>query len=133
MGRLLLAFVLSLSFAAAPAWAQSSFNSTTASYANETISNAAYYIETVNESSYLVFYPNLTQAYADLFKAESIYNTSPAVAVVYANKAIKEASDEYARISSYRNESAIAMAAITIILAALIGRLAMPVRKQRRL
>jgi hypothetical protein len=131
MGRLLLAFVLSLSFVAAPAWAQSSFNSTTASYANETISNAAYYIEAVNESSYLVFYPNLTQAYADLFKAESLYNTSPATAVIYANKAVKEASGEYARISGYRNESAIAMAAITIVLAALIGRLAMPVRKQR--
>jgi hypothetical protein len=131
MGRLLLAFVLSLSFVAAPAWAQSSFNSTTASYANETISNAAYYIEAVNESSYLVFYPNLTQAYADLFKAESLYNTSPATAVIYANKAVKEASGEYARISGYRDESAIAMAAIMIVLAVMIGRLARPVRKQR--
>ena len=131
MRRLLLAFVLLLTLMLAGAKAQSQVNTPTVAYANQTVSNAAYYISQVNESSYLAFYPNLTQAYADLFKAESTYNTSPATAVIYANKAMSEAASEYARIGSYRSESIIAMAALTAVFAILIWRSARRVKRQR--
>ncbi len=131
MRHLLLAFALAFSFAIAAAGAQSQVTNPTVAYANQTVSNAAYYLSQVNESGYLIFYPNLTQAYANLFKAESTYNTSPATAVVYANEAVSEAADEYARISSYRAESIIVMAASTIVLILLLGRVARQVKRQK--
>ena len=129
MRSVLLAFVLSFSFALAAAGAQSQFTNPTVAYANLTVNNAAYYISQVNESGYLIFYPNLTQAYADLFKAESTYNTSPITAVVYANKAVNEATSEYIRISSYKSESVVVMAAATIVLAIVIARTTRRIRK----
>ena len=132
MRRSLLAFLVSFSLVLAAAGAQTQFNGTTVAYANETVANAAYYIQQVNESSYLIFYPNLTKAYADLFKAESVYNTSPSVAVVYANKAATEASHEYARISAYRDESFAAMAAVTVLFVVLLSLVSRRVDRHRK-
>ncbi|MDE1874354.1 MAG: hypothetical protein KGI04_04550 [Candidatus Micrarchaeota archaeon] len=131
MSRLLTAFVVSLFLAMAVAGAQTQINNPTIAYANETVSNAAYYLSQVNESGYLIFYPNLTQAYSDLFKAESTYNTSPSSAVVFANKAVDEANTEYQRISTYRSESAVVMVAFTIFFVLLLGRVARPVKKSK--
>lgn len=130
MRHSLLVFVVSLALVLATAGAQSQVTSPTVAYANLTVSNAAYYISQVNESGYLIFYPNLTQAYADLFKAESMYNTSPSTAVVYANKAVNEAASEYLRISGYRNESVIGMAALTAVFAVVLARVSRRVKRQ---
>ncbi len=126
----LLAFALSVSFAIAVAGAQSQITNPTVAYANQTVSNAAYYISQVNESGYLIFYPNLTQSYSYLAKAQSLYNSSPAAAVIYANKATSEAVAQYARISSYKSESIVVMAAFTIFFALLLGRVMRPVGKK---
>ena len=131
MRHLLLSFALAFSFVIAAAGAQPQVTNPTAAYANQTVSNASYYLSQVNESGYLIFYPNLTQAYSDLFKAESAYNTSPATAVVYANKAVGEAAGEYARISDYRAESIIVMSASIAVLIVLLGRVARQVKRQK--
>ncbi|MCL5239170.1 MAG: hypothetical protein M1286_01705 [Candidatus Marsarchaeota archaeon] len=131
MSRPLAAFIVSLSLAIALAGAQTQINNPTVAYANQTVSNSAYYLSQVNESGYLVFYPNLTQAYSDLFKAESTYNTSPSTAVIFANKAVDEANTEYQRISAYRPEAVVVMAAFTVFFVLLLGRAARPVKKPR--
>lgn len=112
----------------AVASAQSEIGTATRQAANQTISSAANYIELVNESSYLIFYPNLTQAYSDLAKAQNLYNTSPTSSVVYANKAAGEASAEYERISRYKSESIIVMLVLTALFALLLVILMRPVR-----
>lgn len=122
MKAMILAFLLSATLTIALSQAQSQVTNPTVQYANQTVSNAAYYLSQVNESGYLIFYPNLTQAYVNLLKAESIYNTSPASAVVLANKAVSEASTEYARIGTYKTESAVATGAFVVFFAFLLSR-----------
>ncbi|MDE1860710.1 MAG: hypothetical protein KGH72_03240 [Candidatus Micrarchaeota archaeon] len=63
--------------------------------ANLTISNASSYIRTVNESSYLVFRPDLSTAYSDLAIAESYETTSPGLAIAYADEAQSAAQSAY--------------------------------------
>lgn len=100
-------------------------------YANVTINHAIEYVNMVNESSYLLFYPNLTQAYSYLNTSLSLYNSSPADAVVFANKAVGQAMLQYNVINSYRQVSAAAMLLLTLLLLLLLHRLMAPVRKAR--
>ncbi|MDE1768586.1 MAG: hypothetical protein KGH62_04400, partial [Candidatus Micrarchaeota archaeon] len=70
--------IIILAFFAGLASAQQVSNSNyTVQQANATISQVTQYVNTVNESGYLIFEPNLTVAYRDLNKAISLYNTSP--------------------------------------------------------
>ncbi len=77
--------------------------------ANLTIQNVSSYVAMVNESSYLIFSPNLTQAYLYLGKAQQVYTTSPSTAVEYADLAKQSAGSAYSDISSYRSYSLLAM------------------------
>ncbi|MGC8547404.1 MAG: hypothetical protein ACP5MC_00165 [Candidatus Micrarchaeia archaeon] len=92
-------------------------------YANKTIQAAEAYIEKINESTYLVFVPNLTQAYAYLSKAKKVLNASPYEAMVYADEAKKSAAAAYAQLNAYRVPSALAMLAFTIVIAAILARI----------
>ena len=101
----------------------------TAGYANATLAGASSYIRTVNQSGYLIFYPNLTQAYGYLGKAEAAYNrSSPAEAVLYANEARASAEEQYQDIGAYRNESFAVMAVLVVLSA---GVVVMSMRKAK--
>lgn len=128
----ILKIALLLSLTATMAGAQSQLSNTSTEFANNSVSSAAYFLQQVNESGYLIFYPNLTQAYANLAMAQSLYNRSPASAIIYANKAVTEANAEYARISDYRDESMVVMAAFTIVFVLLLARVMRPARAARK-
>ncbi len=98
--------------------------------ANQSIKNATAYLQTVNESGYLIFYPsNLSTAYAYLNKSETAYShKSPALAVEYSDKAILLARSSYLQISYYRNVSIVVMLIFTAIVGLLLYKLMKPVK-----
>jgi hypothetical protein len=130
MRPLFLLFSFFALFAIASAQAQ--IGATTKQTANQTLNTANSTLELVNESGYLIFYPNLTQAYADLSKAQSLYNTSPSGTIVFADKAMNEANAEYQRISGYRTYSMVAMLVFTVFFLVLLFRVIVPVKTARR-
>ena len=81
MRLLLQVALLSLALASAGVLAQQAASGFSAGYANATMARVSAYVESVNESGYLIFYPNLTQAYSYLDKAQAAYNKSPEAAV----------------------------------------------------
>jgi predicted PurR-regulated permease PerM len=83
--------------------------------ANSIINSVLSYTNLINQSSYLIFSPNLKNAYTYLENASSIYNTSPGEAVAYALKAKEIAQAQYNAINSYRLISFVAMLAFSII------------------
>ena len=83
----------------------SNLGSVNSSYALNIINNTYLYIETINESGYLIFYPNLSQSYSLLNKAKEIVNQSPSVAIDLANEAKASADNAYQKIQSYKYAS----------------------------
>ncbi len=117
-----------LAFVAGLASAQQVSNSNyTVQQANATISQVTQYVNTVNESGYLIFEPNLSAAYRYLNKAISIYNMSPNTAVIYADNAYASAHQEYISISYYRTASLPIMIAFTVAMTILLYRFMVPV------
>lgn len=124
-----LLLLLSFAFAIQPASSQVISSNFSKEYANQTINQAIAVLNDVNQSGYLVFYPNLTQAYADLNSSMALYNTSPAAAVVLANKAMYEATAQYDAIGRYRQVSIAVMLVLTAVFAVIIYRIMKPVRR----
>ncbi|MCL5786898.1 MAG: hypothetical protein M1520_01695 [Candidatus Marsarchaeota archaeon] len=98
--------------------------------ANQSIRNATAYLQTVNESGYLIFYPsNLSAAYAYLNKSETAYShNSPALAVEYSDKALFFARSSYLQINYYRTVSIVVMLIFTAVIGLLLYRLMKPVK-----
>ncbi len=80
-------------------------------------SQAESYINSVNQSSYLIFSPNLSAAYSYLGRAQELQNSSPTLAISYAQLATTQASIAYGQISSYKKYAAL----ITLFLTAWVG------------
>lgn len=99
--------------------------------ANLTISSVSSYLRMVNSSSYLIFQPNLTAAYAYLNRSQALANTSPNQAVVYANLALESGKAEYSRTSYHRVASIPIMLAFTCAIALLLYRFMRPVNSKR--
>ncbi len=85
----------------------------TVAQANQTIQNVSAYVQLVNQSAFLIFSPDLTQAHSYLGKAQVYYNSSPSLAVEYALMANASARNAYEAISAYRNYSFLAMLVFT--------------------
>ena len=98
-------------------YSQSSIATTnyTSAYANHTINQTLGYINQVNESGYLIFYPNLASAYAYIQKAQQSATTSPDTAILYAGMATTQAQAEYSRISGYKTLSFWIMVFLSLI------------------
>ena len=90
----------------APANFSNSFNSTLS------------YIQMANQSSYLVFYPNLTDAYFQLYMAKANYTRNISLAYAQLANARADAAVQLARIYSYRPISLAIMVALTVAAAA---------------
>lgn len=98
--------------------------------ANSIINSVLSYTNLINQSTYLIFSPNLRNAYAYLKNASSIYNVSPGEAVAYALKAKEIAQAQYNAISSYRLISFVALLAFSIITLYLLLIYMRPVKHQ---
>ncbi len=132
MRYLNLAFALLLLFAVQPYNAQSvSAQNYTKGQAGLIFSNASAYVNMINQSSYLVFSPNLKQAESDLDRARSLLNTSPVDSVLYSKIAVESANSAYERISTYRGISELGALAFTVIMVLLLYRFMKPVKARR--
>jgi hypothetical protein len=98
--------------------------------ANHSIKNTTAYLQTVNQSGYLFFYPsNLSAAYSYLNKSETAYShNSPALAIGYSDKAMSLAKSSYLQISYYRTISIIVMLIFTVVIGLLLYKLMKPVK-----
>jgi len=99
--------------------------------ARQIINETSNYINLVNESSYLIFYPSLSEAYTYMNNATKVCNTSPDLAVSYALKARQIALQEEDKLNSYRLISLIFMLIFTIIMFFLLYFYMKPVRKTK--
>ena len=131
--RIALLLTLLFSFSAHTAYALTyvpQIGNYTVAFANRTIGNATAYVDMVNQSSYLIFAPNLTQAYGYLAKAQVSYNKTPAVSVFYANQAVSSAGAQYSIIGQYRTISFAVMSVLTVASAFALAMSLMRARKR---
>jgi hypothetical protein len=104
----------------------------TSTQANATIASAYSYVNSVNESGYLIFQPNLTASYGYLSAASRLYNRSPDVAVFDALKAQQLAQQQYSDVV-YGGERALpVMVAVTVILLIVLLKVMSPTRRTAR-
>lgn len=97
---------------------------------NNTIANATAYVNSVNMSAYLIFSPNLTQAYAYLNKANNYSKTSPGSAILYAALAKQSAQMAYSQISAYKKISFAGMVIFTIVAGLILYVYMRPIRRR---
>jgi hypothetical protein len=128
--RTLAILLISLSFMASVSGAQVIGSNSTKAFANTIINNTITIIEAVNESSYLIFSPNLTRAYADLNRSMLVYNVSPEASIVLANRAANDALTQYSLMSAYKEGSLVVMLAMTAVLALILSKVMKPVVKR---
>jgi hypothetical protein len=101
------------------------------SEANASIANATSYISSVNQSAFLLFYPNLSKAYGYLSDAKATYLTSPDAAILYSRQAVSAARNSYGELGRYREISLLFMLAFTIATAAALYKFMLPIKKRR--
>jgi len=99
--------------------------------ARHIINETANYINLVNESGYLIFYPSLSGAYAYMNNATKFCNSSPNLAVSYALKAKQIALQEEEKLNSYKLISLISTLIFTIIMLVMLYFYMKPIRKIR--
>lgn len=93
------------------------YNSTQAlNIINQSIS----YINTINESGYLFFNPNLTQAYVYINRSEENYNSSPNTAVAFAYRAQDSAKEALGVIDEYRTYAFAGISAFSLLFGLLL-------------
>jgi hypothetical protein len=108
----------------------SSFNAT---YTNATITKAEGYVNLINQSSYIIFRPNLTAAYHYLNLSIEAYNKSDGtLSIRYASLAQQSAESAYSQISAYKYDSAAAMVAFTLFIGVILYIHMKPIRKPGR-
>lgn len=90
------------------------------------INSTRSYVDMVNQSAYLIFYPNLTAAYGYLDSAVNVSRTNPAYAQVLLGRARESARIQLAAIDGYRTWSFYILAAASVLFAVLLERLMRP-------
>jgi uncharacterized protein with PQ loop repeat len=111
---------------------QISVSNYTAAQANATIASVYGYVNSVNESGYLIFEPNLTAPYNYLGRASELQNRSPDVAVVDAQTALSLAEQQYNTMSSYRQQSLPIIVAFTVAMLFVLVRVMAPIRAKNK-
>jgi hypothetical protein len=89
------------------------------------------FVDGVNASAYLVFYPNMGGAYNYLYKAENVSKSDPSYAYSLLCKAIDSASYQEEHINNYRLISLVALVALAAALALSLYRLVAPLKNIR--
>jgi hypothetical protein len=122
----LLAALLALLFYGTAVGAQSSNNSNISAAINSTSS----YIQ-VNQSSYLIFYPNLTAAYNYLGMAKNESQLNQDYALSLLSKADQSAKTQQGLILRYQDASAYALAVLAVFLTAVLYVFMRPSKKRK--
>ncbi len=130
----LIAFLFAFALASGMILAQSRIGSENYSsqYANSLITNVSNYIASVNQSSYLIFSPNLTGAYLNLSYAMSNLSYNPSAAVLYAERANSSAYMQFRSMEYYKTASFPVMFAFTLVMLLLLYKFMIPLKKKRR-
>ena len=81
------------------------------------------YLDKVNGSAYLIFYPNLTYAYNALNSAANVSRTNTTEAYALLQAANASAAAAQVRISQYSLASLYALAIISVVFAVVLYRL----------
>ncbi|MGI0100237.1 MAG: hypothetical protein ACREBH_00725 [Candidatus Micrarchaeaceae archaeon] len=92
------------------------------------INSTKQFISTVNQSSYLVFYPNLTESYMYLHMAVNESKSNPGYAYILLGEAKASAQHQKQKLASYKTVSLYVLAAFTLVFAASIYVLMRPYR-----
>ncbi len=79
------------------------------------INATAAYLQTANESGYLIFYPNLTRAYALLNQARNYSQTRPSYATLLLDESMHSAAKQISIIESYAYDATIAVLAMICV------------------
>lgn len=96
--------------------------------ANTVIQNATNYVNLINQSSYLIFGPDLGKAYAYLAQARLIAASNPIGAVIDAELAYYSAEQAYAKISILRQKAFIIITAFALLMAIIMYDLMKPIK-----
>lgn len=89
------------------------------------------FLETANQSAYLIFYPNMTAAYGYLHEAINASETNPTRSYAFLNSSVMAASAQLDRIYAYRTESLYALIAGMIVFAVLLRMAMTPVPREK--
>jgi len=95
------------------------------------INSTESYINMVNKSEYIIFYPNMTSAYRYLSMAKNASKTNPQYAMVLLNEARLSAEAQLVSVYKYRTLSVAVLAITGIILAIIIYWYMRPVAKNK--
>ncbi len=98
----------------------------------ESINSTASYINTINQSSYLIFYPNLTWAYKYLNLARNESHTNATYSYLLLEKANASAEIQAQLLSRYQQLSALVLVALTVLLAAILYFFMRPYNGKKR-
>ena len=97
---------------------------------NASINYTENFINNVNSSSYLLFYPNLGNAYAYLSKAENVSKSNQSYAYTLLNKALDSATAQQESIYRYRFVSFVVLVAVAIAISVYLYSLMIPYKKK---
>ncbi len=95
---------------------------------NQSINSTAAYINMVNQSGYLIFYPNLTQAYSYLNQARNQSQMNQPYAYDLLAKARSSAQLQQESIDKYKSESLYILIIFAFLLAILMYVLMRPMK-----
>lgn len=87
---------------------------------NQEINSTQSYLQMVNESSYLLFSPNMTNAYIYLDRAINISTSNPQAAQLLLTQARASAKAQYDSINSWRYTTIEILAVLTLAALALL-------------
>ncbi len=96
---------------------------------NSIYNTTAAYVEYVNESSYIVFYPNLHNVYINLSKAKNVSKKDPQMADSLLKSAYVESHKQLENINVYKIPALIVTVILTIITLLYLYYLTIPINK----
>ena len=96
------------------------------------INSTEQFIEKVNQSGYLIFYPNLTKAYSDLNVAKNQATVNPAFSYQLLAEAKNSAQSQENSIYQYKTDSLYVLMVITISLIIVLYVLMKPIKVAKK-
>ena len=97
------------------------------------INSTLAYVDKVNQSAYLIFYPDLAPAYGYIDNAINVSQTNPSYAEMLLSEARSSAGQQLDLIDRYRSVSFYALAIISLLLVFLLYRFMKYGKGRRRL
>jgi hypothetical protein len=96
------------------------------------INSTATFINNINQSGYLIFYPNLTTAYKDLNLARNESQINPPYAYELLASARSSAQSQENSINQYKSDSLYVLIFFAVVLVIFLYVLMVPLKSSRR-